>query len=215
MDKKELRQDPIRERILSFLSYIENNRNALYGIVVTVLAIILIGSYVSTTAKELDYKSSLTFGEAINNSIAGDKVTSVALFEKLLLEGSNATAGNSLAYLLDYYLSISDFGKVDSLLNLDIQVTDDILQSKIYIIQGDMSLDKMEYDRSLEFYSKAAKENSTIENQMKLKEAIVYYKTENFNKSRDIVETLLEIENLQYDIKNQCEKYLFMIDSSI
>ena len=78
-----------------------------------------------------------------------------------------------------------------------------------------MSLDKMEYDRSLEFYSKAAKENSTIENQMKLKEAIVYYKTENFNKSRDIVEALLEIETLQYDIKNQCEKYLFMIDSSI
>tara|TARA_Y100000588_G_scaffold167968_1_gene181805 strand:- start:275 stop:922 length:648 start_codon:yes stop_codon:yes gene_type:complete len=215
MDKKELRQDPIRERILSFLSYIENNRNALYGIVAGVLAIILVGSYISTATKELDYKSSLTFGEAINNSIAGDKVTSVALFEELLSEGSNATAGNSFAYLLDYYLSISDFEKVDSLLNLDIEVTDDVLQSKIYIIQGDISLDKMEYDKSLEFYSKAAKENSTIKNQMKLKEAIVYYKTEDFNKSRDIVEGLLEIENLQYDIKNQCEKYLFMIDNSI
>ena len=28
MDKKELRQDPIRERILLFLTYVENNRNA-------------------------------------------------------------------------------------------------------------------------------------------------------------------------------------------
>ena len=82
MDKKELRQDPIREKILVALSYIENNRNALYGIVVGVMVIILVGSYLSTTQKEMDRKSSLSFGKAINNSIAGDKDTSVMLFQE-------------------------------------------------------------------------------------------------------------------------------------
>ena len=84
MDKKELRQDPIREKILLFLSYIENNRKALYGIIASVVAIILIGSYISTSSKNLNEKSSLTFGKAINNSIAGDKETSIALFKELL-----------------------------------------------------------------------------------------------------------------------------------
>ena len=30
MDKQELRQDPIREKIIGSLSYLENNRNALF-----------------------------------------------------------------------------------------------------------------------------------------------------------------------------------------
>ena len=215
MDKKELRQDPIREKILLFLSYIENNRKALYGIIASVVAIILIGSYISTSSKNLNEKSSLTFGKAINNSIAGDKETSIALFKELLNEGSNATASNSFAFLLDYYLTEEDFSKVDSLLGLNIKITDKILQSKIYIIQGDRSLDAMEYEESIKFYSMASKENSNIENSMMMKEAIVYYKTEDFDKSRNIIENLLEIEDLQYDLKNQCEKYLSMIDISV
>ena len=84
MDKKELRQDPIREKILSTLSYVENNKMALYGIVGVVLAVILVGSYISTSNKELNQKSSLNFGKAINSSIAGDKEVSLLLFEELL-----------------------------------------------------------------------------------------------------------------------------------
>ena len=214
MDKKELRQDPIREKILLFLSYIENNRNALYGIMASVVGIILIGSYISTSNKDLNEKSSLSFGKAINNSIAGDKETSIALFEQLLNEGSDATASNSFAFLLDYYLTEGDASKVDSLLNLNVEITDGILQSKIYIIQGDKSLDAMKYEESIEFYSMARKENSSIENDMIMREAIVYYNTGDFDKSRKIIENLLEIEDLKYDLKNQCEKYLSMIDIS-
>ena len=95
------------------------------------------------------------------------------------------------------------------------KITDKILQSKIYIIQGDRSLDAMEYEESIKFYSMASKENSNIENSMIMKEAIIYYKTEDFDKSRNIIENLLEIEDLQYDLKNQCEKYLSMIDISV
>ena len=215
MDKKELRQDPIRERILLFLTYVENNRNALYGIVGVVVVVILAGSYISTSTKELNEKSSLDFGKAMNNSVAGDKETSIALFEDLVSEGSNSTASNSFAYLLDYYFSDGNFDKVDSLLRLNIEITDEVLQSKIYIIQGDMSLDRMEYDKSIEFYSKAGEKNSAIKNKMLMKEAIVYYKTEDFDKTRGIVEELLDTEDLQYELKNQCEKYLIMLDASI
>ena len=72
MDKKELRQDPIREKILSFLGYVENNRTMLAGIVAVVLGVILIGSYVSTTNKQLNEQSSLSFGKALNSSISGN-----------------------------------------------------------------------------------------------------------------------------------------------
>ena len=50
---------------------------------------------------------------------------------------------------------------------------------------------------------------------MMMKEAIVHYKSENFDKSREIVKELLEIKDLQYELKNQCEKYLFMLGASI
>jgi tetratricopeptide (TPR) repeat protein len=73
----------------------------------------------------------------------------------------------------------------------------------------------MEYEESIKFYSMASKENSNIENSMIMKEAIIYYKTGDFDKSKNIIENLLEIEDLQYDLKNQCEKYLSMIDISV
>ena len=215
MDKKELRQDPIREKILSALSYIENNRNALYGIVVGVMVIILVGSYLSTTQKEMDRKSSLSFGKAINNSIAGDKDTSVMLFQDLLSEGSKEVAGSALVYLVDYYLSNKNFEKVDSLLNLNIDITDNVLQSKMYAMQGDINLDKKEYEKSLEFYSQAAKINNSIENHMMFKKAVVYYEKEEFKESKKIIEEILAVEDLQYDVKNQCEKYLFILNNSI
>ena len=215
MDKKELRKDPIREKILSFLTYIEDNKTALYGIVVLVVLVILGGSYISTTAKELQETSSLSFGKAINSSIAGDKDASVSVFSTLLEEGSESSAGNSFTYLIDYYLSSGDLSKVDSLLIKNIKIKDNVLQSKVFILQGDMSLNRMEYNQSIEFYSKAARLYPSISNKMNFKKAIVHYESGDFKKSRSIIENLLNLEDLSYEVKNQCEKYLFMLDNRV
>ena len=215
MDKKELRKDPIREKILSFLTYIEDNKIALYGIVALVMLVILVGSYMSTTTKELQVSSSLSFGKAINSSIAGNKDASVSIFSNLLEEGSESTAGNSFAYLIDYYLSSGDFSKVDSMLIKNIKIKDNILQSKVFILQGDMSLNKMEYNKSIDFYSKAAKLYPPISNKMNFKKAIAHYQLGDFKKSRSIIENLLDLEDLSYEVKNQCEKYLFMLDNKV
>ena len=215
MDKKELRKDPVREKILSTLTYIEDNRAALYGIVATVAIIILAGSYFSTTAKELNKKSSLSFGKAINHSISGNEDESVIVFSELIESGAEATSGNSFAYLIDYYLTSGDFSKVDSMLLKNVIIGDDVLQSKIYILQGDINFNNNNYSASIDFYTKASKLYPTIKNAMALKKAITYYESGDKNQCRKIIEDLLIIDDLPFDVRNQCEKYLSIIDNGV
>ena len=90
----------------------------------------------------------------------------------------------------------------------EIDITDERVMSKFSPIIK-------EYEKSLEFYSQAAKVNNSIENHMIFKKAIVYYQKEEFKESKKLIEEILEIEDLQYDVKNQCEKYLFILNNSI
>ena len=48
MDKHEIRQDPIRERIIGSLSYLENNKNALFSVLAVIVIIIAGSGYYSS-----------------------------------------------------------------------------------------------------------------------------------------------------------------------
>ena len=214
MDKKELRKDPIREKILSSLSYMENNKNSLYALVGVVIAVILLGSYFSTTQKELKHSSSLTFGKVINNSIANDMDASIPELAELIDSGDNSTSASAYVYLLDYYLKNSDFIKLDSLLSIDVDIDDEVLSSKVSVVRGDISFNGQDYMKAIDHYSLASDIYPSIENNMKVKKAIAYYNLENFEMTRSIIDGLMENDDLSFDIKNVCEKYISMLENN-
>ena len=41
----------------------------------------------------------------------------------------------------------------------------------------------------------------------------LHAQTKNFDKAKDIIEKLLLDENLEYEVKNQCEKYLSILNN--
>ena len=65
MDKQELRQDPIREKIIGSLSYLENNRNALFGVLAIIVLIIGVSGYYSSSSKALQVESASDLGVAL------------------------------------------------------------------------------------------------------------------------------------------------------
>ena len=211
MDKQELRQDPIREKILSSLSYIENNKSALAIIVGVFVLVIVASGYYSSTSKALATDTSIKFGKAINNSIAGNDDVANLAFSEIMNSNSRSGAANSLISMIEYNLKEGNEFAVDSLLNIDISVKDGYLESKLLSIRGDRAFDRMEYEEALNYYKLAGKTDTTMESALKLKEVSVHIEMGDSDRAMEVLIKMLEDDSLPFDIKNRCNSYLSML----
>ena len=215
MDKNELRQDPVREKIFAFLNYIENNQSVLIGVIVGLVAVILIVSNLSSSRKASMESFSVAFGKAVNSSISDGLSESISQFENVLESGFHGNKSAAYTYLLDYYSSSGDKEKIDSLLAIDVKIEDNILFSRILVMKGDIAFNKMDYDSAIDNYRKAIKENSQLKNDVEIKIAMTMIEKGDRENAILILENLLEDEDLDYQSKSNCERYLSLINNSI
>ena len=82
-----------------------------------------------------------------------------------------------MAILVNHYYSNEQFFEVDSLLNMGIKITDNVLLSKLLMLQGDMRINNGEYDLAIELYQGSIDEVSSPEVEVKLAHA--YYEAGN------------------------------------
>jgi len=217
MDKQELRQDPIREKIILFLSNLENNRSAIAGFFLLAILSITFATYYSSNAERKDKAAENTLGKAINIKIDGDVDTSNLLFSELLESGTSSTKSVSLIHLIDYYLSKpdTDIFSVDSLIKLNVGVSDDILKSRICLLQGDMDLNLEEYDLAIDNYKNALALDTYMSDEINLRLARTYYMKGSLTKAEEIISSLLEKDDLNYNLKNKCNKMNSMISNYV
>ena len=210
MDKQELRQDPIREKILGTLTYIENNKSMLFGVLVVVIGVIAYGGYYSSSSKSLNIESASSLGKALN-TFATDKDSGILLLSKVLEEGNDASKQVAMATLVNHYYSNEQFFEVDSLFNIGIEITDNVLSSKLLMLQGDMRINNEEYDLAIELYQGSIDEVSSPEVEVKLAQA--YYEAGNSDKAKEIVESLLENEKASSTVKRKLSTLKSRLDS--
>ena len=151
MDKHEIRQDPNRERIIGSLSYLENNRNALFGVLAVIVIIIAGSGYYSSNSKALSMESASNLGTALIR-FSTDKDSGVLLLSKVLDEGDNASKQVAMATLVNHFYTNDQFFEVDSLLNMDVKITDEVILSKLLSLKGDMRANDGDFELALESY---------------------------------------------------------------
>jgi predicted negative regulator of RcsB-dependent stress response len=210
MDKQELRQDPIREKIIGTLTYLENNKNILFGVLVVVIGVIAYGGYYSSSSNTLKVESSASLGKALA-TLATDKDSGILLLSKVLEEGDNASKQVAMATLVNHYYSNEQFFEVDSLFNIGIKITDNILSSKLLTVQGDMRVNNEEYDLAIESYQGSINAVSSPEIEVKLAQA--YHKAGNTSNAKKIVESLLENEKVSSTVKTKLNTLKSQLDS--
>ena len=189
MDKQELRQDPIREKIIGSLSYLENNRNALFGVLIAIVLIIGLSGYYSSSSKALQVESASDLGVALI-TFTNDKD-----------EGDDASKQVAMATLVNHYYSNDQFFEVDSLLNLGIKITDNVISSKLLSLRGDMRANDGDYELALDAYSSSIDEYPSIE--VELKMANAYHQSGNIDKAREMVESILANEKASNTLKTK------------
>ena len=210
MDKQELRQDPIREKIIGALTYLENNRNMLFGVLVVVIGVIAYGGYYSSSTNSLKVESSSSLGKALA-TLATDKDSGILLLSKVLEEGNDASKQVAMATLVNHYYSNEQFFEVDSLFNMGIKITDNILSSKLLAVQGDMRINNGEYDLAIESYQGSIDAVSSPEIELKLAQA--YHIAGGSAKAKKIVESLLENEQTSSTVKTKLNTLNSQLDS--
>ena len=218
MDKQELRQDPIREKIIAFLSNVENNRTAIAGFFVIAILSITFATYYSLNLERQNKNSEINLGKAINTKIDGDdSETSNLLFSELLASGTSASKSVSFVHLIDYYLSEVDDNifPVDSLMNMDVDVSDDILKAKLLLLEGDRNLNLEQYDDAIGNYNEALGLDTYMSNEIELRLSRLYLEKGDITKAESIVSALLEKDDLSFSDKDKCNKINSMIQNHV
>jgi len=200
MDKQELRQDPIREKIIGSLSYLENNRNALFGVLAAIVLIIGVSGYYSSSSKALQVESASDLGVALI-TFTNDKDSGLMLLSKVLDEGDDASKQVAMATLVNHFYSNDQFFEVDSLLNLGVKITDNVISSKLLSLRGDMRANDGDYELALEAYSSSIDEYPSIE--VELKMANAYHQSGEIDKARQMVDAILANEKASNTLKTK------------
>ena len=214
MDKQDLKKDPVRSKIINILGLITGNIFVSVGLVVFALLLVFGISLYSSNKKMENMNASISFGNAINQSIDGDKETAIIYLTEVL-EEQNPSSGTAAAYLIDYYYNQDNIYMVDSILNLEINISDDVLMSKVKSINGDICFNRMEYLDAIDCYSEAIDLNPLIKSELDLKIALTKMEMEDYSSAKIIIKEIMENDNLPYNVKNQCEKYLSIINHSM
>ena len=200
MDKQELRQDPIRERLIGALTYLENNRNALFGVLAVIVIVIAYGGYYSSSTKSLNVESSQNLGKALI-TFSTDKDSGILLLSKVLEEGNDASKQVAIATLVNHYFLNDQSFEVDSLLNMDIKITDDVLSSKLLTLKGDIRSNNEDYEAAIEAYEESADAHPSLDVELKIAEA--HYKLGDNDRAKEIVESILENEDASAAVKSK------------
>ena len=140
-----------------------------------------------------------------------DKDSGILLLSKILEDRNNTSKQVAMATLVNHYYSNEQFFEVDSLFNIGIEITDNVLSSKLLMLQGDMRINNEEYDLAIELYQGSIDEVSSPEVEVKLAQA--YYEAGNSDKAKEIVESLLEDEKASSTVKRKLSTLKSRLDS--
>ena len=96
-------------------------------------------------------------------------------------------------------------------------IKDSVVRSRIYKIQGDLSLQGGDYENALTFYQKAANlsEDGNIQLQYMLDMISVLLITGDYSKAFSELNGIMENINLGFNEKNKAEEYLAFVNQKL
>ena len=212
MKKEEIRQDPIKDKIIQSISYLDENRSVFINILVVI--IILIGglSYFNSMKIKSISEASAIAGIAQNSYNLNQSEIALNDMQKVMDNYSGTpSAIHSYIYLLkDSYLN-NDTLRLNHLLNnYDINIADPILAQVVYELKANMS---DSYNDKINNYKKAisfASESSI--GRLEISLAQLYIVAEDYVNARDLLAKYLS-DDAAFNLRSLANQLVGFIDS--
>ena len=219
MDKKELKEDLIRDRIIESIQYMSDQWQ--YVALTLTLIILSISAYGFLSSQEADKfnLSSEISGMAQNEYNQGDVSFAIEDLENVLGDYEN-THGGTQAYIYliyDAYLN-GDMSKLESLLeDYSIYSKDPLLESSILETRAYLSLSEANYSKAIDLLDQSLGINDidAVNTRLKIAKARVYIASKEYNKAASLLDDLRDSEMGNVNQKNTIDElssYLVHID---
>lgn len=215
MRKEEIRNDPVRDKIVQGINFIKENKNIIFWIIGSIAIIITSISYFQNINNLKHATASNISGLAQNDFINGDKDKAIVKFQRVLddYKGSNGALQSSI-YLLADALKDSDSVNLLDLLSSIINNIDDlddpILKSYIFKVKGDILLDQKDLSNAISNYKLASKYADSDLNKAKFDIATssALLKDNSYREAIKLLEEVLAIKDINFNDKNKAEELL-------
>ena len=161
MKKQEIKKDLVRDRIIAGIYYLSDHSKYVWTFLGAATCIIILVSFTSSKNNKKLLKSNNLVGILQNKAVYDDEANDSLLvneFETLLNSSLSKESHNQvLLYLLNHSIKSNDRSKVVSLLdNNEFNSDDDMLNSFILKLKGDIASDDNKISDAISYYSKAA-----------------------------------------------------------
>ncbi len=215
MDKKELKEDLIRDRIIDSIQYISDKWRYVVGVLLFIIA--GISSYSFLSKKEVNRMnlSSEISGLAQNEYNQGDIEFAVQDLETILGDYED-TDGGAQAYIYliyDAYIN-DDMSKMESLLDdYSIYSNDELLKASVLETKAYLFLNNSDYSSAIDILNRSLKVNDieTIRIRLEIAKARVYISKKEYDKALTILNELRDYESNSSNQQNTIEELLSYI----
>ena len=210
MKKEELRYDPIRENIAKGIYYLNENRVFFFKILAIILVLIGCVSYYNYLGNIKSENASHIAGRAQNTFINGNLDEALVKFERVINDYPNTTGSiQSLVYLLSNAINANNDFRINELLSEhSLNINDLVIQSAIYKIRADAAFKNGDTSDAIKYYKNARSTADVNAIMYDIDVAILHIKQEAYIKAMLILESIINQENLAYNVKNITEELL-------
>ena len=215
MRKEEIRNDPVRDKIVQGINFIKENKNFIYWIIGSIaIAITSISYFQNIKNIKHSYASNIS-GLAQNDFINGDKDKAIVKFQRVLddYKGSNGALQSSI-YLLSDALQNNDTEKllelISSIINNIDGLEDPFLKSYIFKVKGDILVDQKDLSNAIVNYKLASKYADSVLNKVRFDIATssALLMDNSYSEAADLLEEVLTIKDINFNDKNKAEELL-------
>jgi len=222
MRKEEIRYDPVKDKIIRAVEYLKKNQSLVLKVFLGLIIIVGSVSYYSNINFIKNENASNIAGIAQSTFLKGNIDEALVKFERVLSDYPNTKAAQqSLVYLLNNAIAEEDYVSISTILSqvdggID-EISDPVIKSAIYKVQGDIALKDGNIDKAISFYKDAESSADIISNQLRYKIdiSLAFLAEDDYNSAMRVLEEVVDSGDIGYNEKNKAEELLAYIKQKL
>ena len=216
MNKKDIKHDPIRDKILGFIKSISDNKNKFFNYVLSISALLLL---IIVYTNRLENKKAVYSSESsINQNKYTDGIKDIAVdnFNDIIVEYNKSESYNqAYIYLLNYALENNDTGSIKKLIeNNKFSTSDNALNALVYNLYGNYYLSIEDYEKCEKYYKKSIDISNVLEHSYRVKFnlLLLYLEQDEPEKIKNIIDTIDLDDVVPYQLRSKYEQILSLLN---
>ena len=210
MKKDELRYDPIHEKLLNILDYLENNKSSVFQILIALVVLVGAWGYYAGNQRSALMEARSLSGTAQSEYNASRSEISIQKLKEVVEEypGTDAATQAGVYLVADAYLNNED-GAIESIVErIDSENFDDLIHAGMLETLGNAKLNTNSIESAEKYFKQAIAKCSTvgIDVQYQIGLALVNIKQGKYQDAKSILVKLLESDALNFNDKNKAEE---------